>query len=817
LYKAVYYNYEVIIVMVFKKVVVSTLSAGLVLSSIASLPLSSKGLLEKVGFVQTASAAVDGLSTITDEMNVVRSFLWTEQEKAAVRTARDNFKNLQNDDSNIDLVSEVSSKVALKDPSIDAFDTLKLFSGMGLFFNTSVTEATDALADPDVRIVLQKIAVAAGFTGGLDELAVKDAADFAVAVEASLKSQISGKSLIELAALALNEQSMKDVIKAAIKTVMDKTTEYKFSKALAGLGVTVDDIAAVTNKINANVDPDRAGSTSLALALLRSDATLTLVSGNLTNSTTAGYEFKILDKTVPTAALTWTSSNAAAITVSTDSATGRVILTMPESLEMATTTVSAKIKAPGTHLDGKDLYKQTITMNYDKPSRSGGGGGGGGGSSSSGNANVDRANDLTNQIKNATGEQKATLIAQLKKAVEDAVAQLSKIDVSSSIKVDGDTAKATLDVASVVNQIKQIAEQIKQLNDQLKAADPTAAPIKSTLTLDFGIQSAKTTEVTLPKAILDAAKDGGVSDISVKANGVGVKFKSTTFSSDTTVKLTKQDDSVAKTENNQRLVSGVVDVEFTSGNQKITNFSDPVELSLPVFNATGVDTEKLVVGKIVDGKIQPVGGKYNATDKQVSTNRNSFSIYTVIENNVTFEDIASVKAWAGRQIEVAAAKGILEGRAAGSFAPEGSVTRAEFAKMIVNTFGLQDDKATESFNDVNDSDWFKPFVASAVKAGLVNGREEGKFDPNGLITRAEMATIASRALTKANGVSNVKDVDAALKGFGDASQINASLKAGVALAVDQGIIVGDEGGKFNPNSDSTRAQAAVVIYRLLNK
>ncbi|MNR06930.1 Endo-1,4-beta-xylanase A precursor [compost metagenome] len=137
--------------------------------------------------------------------------------------------------------------------------------------------------------------------------------------------------------------------------------------------------------------------------------------------------------------------------------------------------------------------------------------------------------------------------------------------------------------------------------------------------------------------------------------------------------------------------------------------------------------------------------------------------------------------------------------------------------MIVKTFFLEDAAATESFSDVNDSDWFKSYVASAVKNGIVNGKEPGKFDPNGNITRAEMAVMSSRALALKGFSLSPAKIDDALKGFTDGSAINASMKDGVALAASEGIVIGEEGNVFNPNANSTRAQAAVVIYRLLNK
>jgi hypothetical protein len=107
-------------------------------------------------------------------------------------------------------------------------------------------------------------------------------------------------------------------------------------------------------------------------------------------------------------------------------------------------------------------------------------------------------------------------------------------------------------------------------------------------------------------------------------------------------------------------------------------------------------------------------------------------------------------------------------------------------------------------------------VAVAAKLKLVEGRDGGIFAPNEPITRAEMAVIAARALTSLSGYKAVP-AEEALKNFADASQVHPWLTAGVAFAAKYGLIVGDEKGLFHPNDSTTRAHAAVVIYRLLNK
>ncbi len=823
-----------------KKLVVSTMAASLVFSSLAGLPMSTQGLLEKIGVSTAQAAAPTGVKTITDELNKIYSYLWTDEEKAPISQARAELNALGNNDSNLALVSEVTSRVNKKISESDdsgQFDQLseknilKLFSSLGLFFNAEGitdekgdgTGLQDALVRKELRPILKQLAILGGVNP--KDLTIDDAVAFATATEAALKGQIANLSFEQLAMLAAKEKDMKDIIKAAASNVMDNKT-LKFSKVLSNIGITVEDVTAVTNKIVGAVDKDRAATTNIAIALLRSEANTTFArtSDYSENSLKQKYQFTILGKALPNI-LKWTSSNAR---ISASYEEGKVALSMNVS-GLETTVLEGKLNLPGTHLDGLVLVRKEVSLSFTPTSSGsgskGGGGGGGGAISPSTGGSVGQAvadaqkslEDLKKQLKDATGDKKQQLLDQAKAQVAETIAKITNVDLSTAITVSGDKAVAKLDVAALVQQIKDIADESKKLFASLKELDPNATPSKLELNLNLGAITAKSLEVPLSKELFNTAKENGIDKLALSMNGLALAMTPGTFNADTTLTVGKKETSAATSVTQLPLASGVFEFEFTSNGSKVTTFSNPVELRLSIEDSSRLDTEKLVLAKIVDGKLEFYGGKYNAKDKQLRAVRNSFSTYTVVENNVVFNDTASVKAWAGRQIEVAAAKGILEGRGDKEFVPNGTVTRAEFAKMIVKTFGLEDASAKASFTDVNDSDWFKPYVAAAVKSGLVNGREEGKFDPNGKITRAEMATIAARALQAVNGVKVTADVDSALKNFDDAKAIHDSLKAGVALSVGQGIVVGEEGNKFNPNADSTRAQAAVVIYRLLNK
>ena len=80
---------------------------------------------------------------------------------------------------------------------------------------------------------------------------------------------------------------------------------------------------------------------------------------------------------------------------------------------------------------------------------------------------------------------------------------------------------------------------------------------------------------------------------------------------------------------------------------------------------------------------------------------------------------------------------------ADTFAPDAGLTRAQFCAIVVRALGLSQEK-TAGFTDVLQTDWFCGFVGAASKAGIVNGVGNGKFNPQGAITREQAATMLAR-------------------------------------------------------------------------
>lgn len=377
------------------------------------------------------------------------------------------------------------------------------------------------------------------------------------------------------------------------------------------------------------------------------------------------------------------------------------------------------------------------------------------------------------------------------------------LDVSKLVVITGDKAVLRISDATVLAAMDKLIADAKAANKDLK---------NLTLTLNLGTVNAKTIEVPLSKAIIEAAKAKGIKNIAIAFNGVTVTLPVANFDGAVTLTTTVVDDSTVTKLTTNKLASSVYDFNITVDGKAVTTFKEPVTLRLPLKNTTGLDKELLSVAKVVYGALQYQGGVLDG--EFIVEPRDTFSSYAVVENKVSFSDTAKVEAWAGRQIQVVAAKGAIEGVGQGKFAPKNNVTRAEFAKMLVRALNLESSTAKQSFADVSSSAWYAPYVAVAAEKGIINGRGANRFEPNATITRAEMATMISRALQAVNKTTAAVDV-ASLSKFADAGQINPTLRDGVAFAATNNLVIGNA-GKFFPNNTANRAEAAVIIYRTMN-
>lgn len=161
--------------------------------------------------------------------------------------------------------------------------------------------------------------------------------------------------------------------------------------------------------------------------------------------------------------------------------------------------------------------------------------------------------------------------------------------------------------------------------------------------------------------------------------------------------------------------------------------------------------------------------------------------------------------WAEKTLDEWQDEGLIDGYGDGSFQPNGTVTRAEFAKLVNRTLGFTAESEI-SFSDVTERDWFHAEVAKAVAAGYARG-SGGMFRPNQPVTRAEAAAMLARA---AGLAANEKRADA----FADAAPIPAWARGSVGAAAEAGYMTGYPNGAFGALDPITRAEAVVTLDRV---
>ena len=167
--------------------------------------------------------------------------------------------------------------------------------------------------------------------------------------------------------------------------------------------------------------------------------------------------------------------------------------------------------------------------------------------------------------------------------------------------------------------------------------------------------------------------------------------------------------------------------------------------------------------------------------------------------------------WAKSAILNLTRQKILKGISENQFAPERLLSRGEAAKMIVLSFGLTESDEEIVYNDCDITAWYYPYVESASANGLMVGVDRHTFGVNNSITRQDMAVVLSRALAK-QGIWLKGDQELS---FTDTGSIAPYAVDSVQLLSELGIITGADDGAFYPQECITRAQAAVMIDRVL--
>jgi hypothetical protein len=183
------------------------------------------------------------------------------------------------------------------------------------------------------------------------------------------------------------------------------------------------------------------------------------------------------------------------------------------------------------------------------------------------------------------------------------------------------------------------------------------------------------------------------------------------------------------------------------------------------------------------------------------------AVYLDTYQEPMFNDI-NAKFWAKTEIEYLASRDIITGYPEGNFKPESKLSRAHAAVLLARALKLDTQNVTDiSYVDVPKTHPYYAQIAAVVNYQIMSGKGEGKFDPEGNLTRAQMAAI----LVKAYSLTGTYE-----KGFKDVPKDYWAGKQIHALAAS-GITTGYPDGTFKPGATVTRVQYSAFLYRILTK
>ena len=200
---------------------------------------------------------------------------------------------------------------------------------------------------------------------------------------------------------------------------------------------------------------------------------------------------------------------------------------------------------------------------------------------------------------------------------------------------------------------------------------------------------------------------------------------------------------------------------------------------------------------------------------------------TVTAGNTKFSDVTSNYSWAEEAINVLVESGAITGVDNKHFEPQATVTKEQFAKMLVGALDItlpekQEENTTDetqdveenvvTYSDIEENRWSYPYILVSSEFFYDDSFGANTFNPKENYTREKCAYAIAMALGYGGKSANLLDADVLENNFKDSDDISKALKSAVAMTVERGIVKGSD-GLIRPKGEVTRAEAAVLLYR----
>ena len=184
------------------------------------------------------------------------------------------------------------------------------------------------------------------------------------------------------------------------------------------------------------------------------------------------------------------------------------------------------------------------------------------------------------------------------------------------------------------------------------------------------------------------------------------------------------------------------------------------------------------------------------------------SMILAVNGESPFHDVPA-DSWYAEAVNWCFENGIVNGTAATTFSPDGTMDRAMLAAMLYRASGSPYVTGSAEFSDVEESSYYENAILWAAENGILFGYGNGRVGPNDPVTREQIVTILWRYTGSPDAEGGVD--------FSDAADISDYAVPAVRWAQSNSIIKGMEENRFAPKESATRAQVAVILYRFLNQ
>ncbi|GGG84197.1 S-layer homology domain-containing protein [Paenibacillus radicis (ex Gao et al. 2016)] len=254
-------------------------------------------------------------------------------------------------------------------------------------------------------------------------------------------------------------------------------------------------------------------------------------------------------------------------------------------------------------------------------------------------------------------------------------------------------------------------------------------------------------------------------------------------------------------------------IDGKSSQHAFSTFEEYVDRMIPLGTSKPAYGSAVLRFDSASGEFRFVPAKFTSKDGQwyAEAKDRVAGTYIVVNRAVQFKDTAGH--WGENEINLLSSMFVVQGKDKGKFDPEGSITRAEFAVLLSRVLGLTNSTGKESFPDAENG-WYADSINAAAAASIINGYNDGTFRPNATVSREEMAIMMVRALRYA-GIE--PEGNGTVGGFKDRQSISDWAVEAVGQASQLGLVKGDSAGSFRPADHATRAEAVTMLFRLMKQ